>query len=145
MAKKVKKLSWFERVMLGMNVCLHKENYQAHKERKLIISNQIKLYKELEKKRDKSPPPPRTGKETEVESPTSSASEKTVSYDAWHANQFPWADFDSAEVSSMPSSSRNTGKAPMVQREIEEDDDDKASGSEYTGNGGDDATEEDSE
>ena len=30
----------------------------------------------------------------------------------------------------MPSSSRNTGKAPMVQREIQ-DDDDEASGLEY--------------
>ena len=39
---------------------------------------------------------------------------------------------------------RNTGKAPMVQREIEEDDDDEASGSEYDDDDGD-ATEEDSE
>ena len=54
---KMKKLTWFERVMIRMNVCLHKENHQAYKERKLIISNQNKLYKELEKKRDKTPPP----------------------------------------------------------------------------------------
>ena len=147
----MKKLTWFERVMICMNVCLHKENHQAYKERKLIISNQHKLYKELEKKRDTTPPPlppPRIGKETEQDSSSkSSESEKTVSYDAWHAKQFPWADFVFEEVSSMPSSSRNTGKAPMVQREIEEDDDDEASGSEYDDDDDDDgdATEEDSE
>ena len=43
----------------------------------------------------------------------------------------------------MPSSSRNIGKAPMVQREIEADDDQEASDSEYDFDG--DATEEDSE
>ena len=77
MAKKIKKLSWFERVMLSMNVCLHKENHEAYKERKLIISNQSKLFKELEKKRDKTPPP------LVVEDPPeeSSGSTKTVSYD----------------------------------------------------------------
>ena len=53
--KRVKKLSWFERVMLSMKVCLHKEHHEAYKERKIIISNQNKLFKELEKKRDKTP------------------------------------------------------------------------------------------
>ena len=133
------------RVMIRMNVCLHKENHQAYKERKLIISNQHKLYKVLEKKKDKTPPP-----FVEDNPPTdSSESEKTVSYDRWHNKQFPWADFDFEDVSSMPSSSRNTGKAPMGEREIEDDDDDEASGSEYDDdNEGDDdgdATEEDSE
>ena len=50
--------------------------------------------------------------------------------------------------SSMPSSSRNTGKAPMGEREIVDDDDDEASGSEYDdddeGDDDGDATEEDS-
>ena len=45
--KEMKKLTWFQRVMIHMNVCLHKENHQAYKERKLIIHNQHKLYKEL--------------------------------------------------------------------------------------------------
>ena len=128
-----------------MNVCLHKEHHEAYKERKIIISNQHKLFKELEKKRDKTPPPPRIGKATEEDSSSkSSGSEKTISYEAWHAKQFPWADFDIEEVSSMPSSSRNTGKAPMVQQ----DDDEEASGSEYDDDDDDDdgdATEEDSE
>ena len=111
------------------------------------ISNQNKLYKELEKERDKNPsppPPPCIGKATAQDSPPqSSGSEKTISYDAWHARQFPWADFDIEEVSSMPTSSRNTGKAPMVQ----EDDVEEASGSEYDDDDDDDgdATEEDSE
>ena len=37
--KDMKKLTWFQRTMLCMNVCLHKENHQAYKERKLIIHN----------------------------------------------------------------------------------------------------------
>ena len=131
--QKIKKLSWFEKMVLRMNVCLHKEHYQGYKERKIIISNQAKLFKELEKKKDKSPPPQPSEEE-------SSESEKTISYDAWHAKQFPWADFEIEEVTSMPSSSRNTGKAPMVQENVDEE----ASGSEYDGEDGD-ATEEDSE
>ena len=122
---------------------------QSYKERKLIISNQNKLFKELEKKRDKTPPPPppRIGKATEeelAEEEGSSGSEPVIRYDAWHAKQFPWSDFVFEEVSSMPSSSNNpvnTGKAPMVQSEIEED---EASGSQYEDDD-DDATEEDSE
>ena len=72
-----------------------------------------------------------------------------MSYDRWHTKQFPWADFE--DLISMPSSSRNTGKAPMVEKEIEvEDDDDEASGSEYDDVDDDDdddgdATKEDSE
>ena len=105
------------------------------------------MFKELEKKRDKTPPPPpppRIGKATqdELSEDGSSASEATIPYDAWHAKQFPWKDFEIEEVSSMPSSSRNTGKAPMVQ----EDDVEAASGSEYEDDDEDgDATEEDSE
>ena len=129
-----------------MNVCLHKENHQTYKEGKLIIHNQHKLYKELEKKRDKTPPP--YVEENPPKEP-SSGSEKTVSYERWHTKQFPWADFE--DVTSMPSSSRNTGKAPMVEKQVEVDDDDEASGSEYDDDNGEDvdddgdATEEDSE
>ena len=149
--KRIKKLSWFEKMVLRMNVCLHREHYEGYKERKMIISNQNKLFKELEKKRDKTPPPPpppRIGKATgEPSEEESSDSEKTISYDAWHAKQFPWSDFDFEDVSSnMPSSSNNpvnTGKAPMVQSEIEEDD--EASGSQYDEDDDDDATDEDSE
>ena len=68
--RRVKKLSWFEKMVLRMNVCLHREHYEGYKERKIIISNQNKLFKELEKKRDKTPPPPpppRIGKATEDE------------------------------------------------------------------------------
>ena len=149
MKQKIKKLSWFEKMVLRMNVCLHREHYEGYKERKIIISNQNKLFKELEKKRDKTPPPPpppRIGKATsdELSEDESSASEKTIPYDAWHAKQFPWTDFEIEEVSSMPSSSRNTGKAPMVHEDVDEE----SSGSEYDDEDDDedgDATEEDSE
>ena len=128
-----------------MNVCLHKEIHQAYNERKFLISNQHKLYRELEKKRDKTPPP------LVEDNPPEElfGSEKTVSYDRWHTKHFPWTDFDFEDVSYMPSSLRNTGKAPMGEKEIEDDDDYEASGSEYDdddeGDDDGDATEEDSE
>ena len=146
--KRIKKLSWFEKMVLRMNVCLHREHYEGYKERKLIISNQNKLFKELEKKRDKTPPPPpppRIGKATqdELSEDESSGSEAAIPYDAWHAKQFPWSVFVFEDVSSNMPSSSNTGKAPMDQGEIEEDD--EASGSQYDEDDDDDATEEDSE
>ena len=66
----------------------------------------------------------------------------TLSYDEWNKNEFPWADF--SEVTSAPSSSRNIGKAPMVDDEDEEYeyDEDDVSGDEDgdgedSGDGGD--------
>ena len=95
--------------MLCLNVAIHKENFEAYKKRKIIIDNQQKLFKELEKKKDGTPPP----YVEEVPPVVSSSSEaKTVSYADWNADLFSWADFE--DVTSMPSTSRNTGKAPMV-------------------------------
>ena len=45
------------RIMLCMNIAIHKENHEAYKERNMIISNQHKLFKEIDKKKDGTPPP----------------------------------------------------------------------------------------
>ena len=98
-----------------MNISLHKENHRSYKERKMIISNQNRLFKEIEKQKDGTPPP---YVEENLAEP-SSGSEKTVSYERWNYKMFPWADFE--EVSSKPSSSRDTGKAPMVEQHVEKE------------------------
>ena len=115
MQREMKKLSWFKRTMLCLNIAIQKENYAAHKERKLIIANQRWLFKESEKKKDGTPPPFVEDNPLEP----STESEKTVSYEKWNSDLFPWDDFK--DVRSMPSSSRNTGKAPMVEKQVEKE------------------------
>ena len=61
-----------------------------------------------------------------------------MSYDEWNSEMFSWADFE--DVSSVPSPSRNTGKAPMVEKQVVDDDDDDEEESKYDDE--DDATED---
>ena len=62
--------------------------------------------------------------------PEPAESSHTLSYNQWNNEQFPWRDF--SEVTSAPSTSRNTGKPPMIEDhddefESEEDDEDEDS------------------
>jgi hypothetical protein len=43
-----KKLSWWQRTLLCMNVAIHKENYAAYEERSAIIHNQQSLLREIQ-------------------------------------------------------------------------------------------------
>jgi hypothetical protein len=43
-----KKISWWQRTLLCMNVAIHKENYAAYEERKAIIHNQKSLFHEIQ-------------------------------------------------------------------------------------------------
>jgi hypothetical protein len=49
-----KKLSWWQRTLLCMNVAIHKENYAAYKERKAIIHNPKSLFCEIQLIQDPS-------------------------------------------------------------------------------------------
>jgi hypothetical protein len=49
-----KKLSWWQRTLLCMNVAIHKENYAAYEERKAIIHNQQSLFREIQLVQDPS-------------------------------------------------------------------------------------------
>jgi hypothetical protein len=49
-----KKLSWWQRTLLCMNVSIHKENYAAYEERKVIIHNQKSLFREIQLIQDTS-------------------------------------------------------------------------------------------
>jgi hypothetical protein len=43
-----KKLSWWQRTLLCMNVAIHKENYDVYEDRKAISHNQKSLFREIQ-------------------------------------------------------------------------------------------------
>ena len=106
----VSKLSWWKRKLLCMDVALHKENHASYVREKHIIDNQQIMIKELRKLNNGSITPP--PEEDEDGNPIiSSSSAETIPLEKWNEDVFPWSDY--ADVTSLPSSSRNTGKAPM--------------------------------
>ena len=56
-----------------------------------------------------------------------SASDSTIPLERWNTDLFPWADY--SDVTSMPSSSRNMGKAPMPAEDDSEEEDDSPAAS----------------
>ena len=93
-----------------MDVALHKENHDSYVREKHIIDNQQIMIKELRKLNNGSITPP--PEEDEDGNPIiSSSSAETIPLEKWNEDVFPWSDY--ADVTSLPSSSRNTGKAPM--------------------------------
>jgi hypothetical protein len=132
----LKHVSWWQRAMMCMGVAVHKENHQQYVTSKKILSNQAKMMKEMRKTNNGGTTPPR--KEGD---PVTPPSEATLPLEEWNEDIFPWDDY--ADVSSMPSSSRDTDKAPM---RYEESDDEDASG-EASGeaSGDDDDAESDDE
>jgi len=106
----VSKLSWWKRKLLCMDVAIHKENHDSYVREKHIIDNQNIMIKELRKLNNGGITPP-PEEDEDGNAIISSSSEDTIPYDKWNKDVFPWADY--ADVTSMPSSSRNTGKAPM--------------------------------
>ena len=105
--EELKKVSWWQRAMMCMGVGLHKENHQTYVTNKRILSNQAKMMKEMRKISNGGTTPPRN--EDDPETPPSAS---TISLDKWNEDTFHWSDY--AEVTSMPSSSRNTGKDPCL-------------------------------
>lgn len=111
----VKHVSWWQRTMLCMGIAVHKENHQNYTTNKRILSNQAKMMKEMRKTNNGGHTPPRP-----AHAPPSPPSERTIPLEEWNCDLFPWADFQ--DVSSMPSSSRNIGKAPISYEEESEED-----------------------
>jgi hypothetical protein len=71
--KRVKKLSWFQKHVLCMKVEIHRENYDAYCERKVILDNQREILHKLSgKQAPLSPPPP------------------TIAYNQWHTDTYDW-------------------------------------------------------
>ena len=70
--------------------------------------------------------PPRRADEPDT------SSDSTIPLERWNTDLFPWADY--SDVTSMPSSSRNMGKAPMpAEDESEEEDDSPATSDDDAG------------
>ena len=133
--EETQKLSWFQRNILCMTVAVHKENHEAYKER----MEMKKMLTRLQEKAGIVVTPPLDPTTTAGSSAAATAQPSvTLSYDEWNKTEFPWADF--SEISSAPSSSRNTGKAPLDDDEEEEyepnDEDDEDS---REGDDGDDS------
>jgi hypothetical protein len=57
-AKEVKKLNWFQRIMMCMNIDIYKEQYAAYTERRTILHNQELLLSQSRGEPDCPPTPP---------------------------------------------------------------------------------------
>jgi hypothetical protein len=71
--KRVKKLSWFQKHVLCMKVEIHRENYDAHCERKTILDTQREILHKLSGDQAAlSPPAP------------------PIAYNKWHSETYDW-------------------------------------------------------
>ena len=105
-----RKLSWWKRKLLCMDVAIHKENHGSYVREKHILSNQNLMIKEMRKMNNGNVTPPPEEDEAGIPIISSSSSD-TVPLEQWNQDVFPWADF--SDVTSFPTSSHNHGKAPM--------------------------------
>jgi hypothetical protein len=120
-----KKLNWFQRNVLCMNVDIHHKQYESYITQKHMNDNQQALHKAF-----------RASQSGYVESPPSSSSSGTHSYGKWSKGLTDWQAFE--EVTSGTSNVPH-GKKPMAPGDIEEGDEDFNAGSE------DEAEDEDGE
>jgi hypothetical protein len=76
MTKEMKKLSWFQKHVLCMNVEIHKENYQGYCERKEIMDTQRHILHKLSGDQGDAPVP-----------------SAPIEYKKWNNSRFDWAGF----------------------------------------------------
>jgi hypothetical protein len=74
--KEVKKLSWFQKHVLCMNVEIHKENYQGYRERKEIMDTQRLILHKLSGDQGDAPVP-----------------SAPIEYKQWNNSRFDWSSF----------------------------------------------------
>jgi hypothetical protein len=115
-AQEYKKLNWFQRNVLCMNVDICHKQYESYIAQKHINDNQDILHKAFRK-----------AQPGYVESPPSSSSSGTHSYGKWSKGLTDWQAFE--EVTSGTSNVHH-GKKPMESDDIEEGDEDFNAGSE---------------
>jgi hypothetical protein len=111
-----KKLNWFQRNVLCMNVDIRHKQYESYIAQKHMNDNQQAIHKAF-----------RASRPGYVESPPSSSSSGTYSYGKWSKGLTDWQAFE--EVNSGTSNVRH-GKKPMASEDIEEGDEDFDAGSE---------------
>ena len=114
---KVKKLSWFQRTLLCMNIDIRKGQYENYKSNKKILRECSKWQNEDEA-------------ETAAQE-----SDDTLSYGAWSKGRVNWDDFEDTasgpSTAAGPSSSigRRTGSGQVDYREDDDDEDEASEGS----------------
>ncbi|KAK1649240.1 hypothetical protein QYE76_067045 [Lolium multiflorum] len=101
MKKQVKKLSWFQRHILCMNIEIHKENYAANQERSEIQHTQEVILHKLSGEQGPPPQPP-----------------VHPGYSGWHSSQVPWNDLE--DCIQRANYTRNSPPAPDTEDEEEE-------------------------
>ncbi|KAK1687091.1 hypothetical protein QYE76_047939 [Lolium multiflorum] len=104
MKKQVKKLSWFQRHILCMNIEIHKENYAASRERSEIKHTQAVILHKLSGEQGPPPQPP-----------------VHPGYSGWHSSQVPWNDLE--DCIQRANYTRNSPDAPDTEDEEEEEED----------------------
>jgi hypothetical protein len=114
--KKVKKLKWYERIMLCMNVEIHKENYFIYKDNHKIKAQNREILKNLRQLRNEAR---RRAGEEEVPPPAESSTSSLMPYHEYNTAKVQWLDFE--DVTSKHS---HKGKeaAPESEEEDEEED-----------------------
>jgi hypothetical protein len=84
--KEVKKLNWFQRNVLCMNIEIHKENFQASCQRADIQRTQAVILRKLSGEKGPPPEPP-----------------VHPSYNSWHSSQVHWSEIEQSILrSSVP-------------------------------------------
>jgi hypothetical protein len=102
MKKQVKKLSWFQRHILCMNIEIHKENYAASRERSEIQHTQAVILHKLSGEQGPPPQPP-----------------VHPGYSGWHSSQVPWNDLE--DCIQRANYTRSSPPAPDTEDEEEEE------------------------
>jgi hypothetical protein len=104
----VKKLSWFEWNVLYMKVEIHRENYQAYVERKVIQDTQQKILHRL------------TGEQSGETTPT-----PATTYESWNTDSYNWCNMEQHLFAPSDAPARDE-----IEEDVkEENDDQSASGS----------------
>jgi hypothetical protein len=88
---KGKKLSWWKRTLLCMNIEIHKENYSAYRERTAILYNQSLIARDVRQLQDPSavlPSPPQ--------------SPQYIPYKNWNAEEVNWTQLEREITSAAP-------------------------------------------
>ncbi|KAK1627926.1 hypothetical protein QYE76_002241 [Lolium multiflorum] len=106
MKKHVKKLSWFQRNILCMNIEIHKENYEANRQHSEIQHTQAVI---LHKLSGEQGPPPQP-----LVHP---------GYSGWHSSQVPWNDLE--ECIQRANYTRNSPPAADTEDEYATEDEDE--------------------
>ena len=81
--REVKKLNWFQRNVLCMNIEIHKENFQASRQRTDIQHTQAVILHKLSGEQGPPPQPP-----------------VHPAYSGWHSSQVPWSNIEQSLMRS---------------------------------------------